>query len=510
MAGMTTRRGARWRPGILAVFLCAATALGACTDPKEEAGIKEWAAKQPIFTKVNSVQAGVDPGSGGLSRSQWQIDANVANDVSVTDLDALGSALDQARAGVGAKSLSAVVRGQGWTLYVPSEAEPRASALAMLNSARTATAAIGAGGCSTTEVVIASKPAPNARASSGAYDASVVTVVPFEQFRSCATGLNEIRSELTGLQVPNSVAAQLNTTPTVTLRTAQVPTASDRELTFVPRPGQPVAELDVINALAALASAKNVAVGPELVSWRAPDWATTRALWRNVAAATGDRRGVFVRLDTARAGVEDVVSFKPGLGLTSAQVADLKDLPAVDRVEMDDVIAVEVSGRQALDTVMAKLPDVNAQLDLRAKDGKGSIRVNGPIPRVRANLPLAVAASSDSSLVEMYAVGRFVLDVLWPLDPASPYAPGTATNPEQWAPKVRAMAAAVRQVGWDGSLQLQLRVGDDQVKFTSTAQGTAQNPTASLGTSKDVPLAEQSSRMAQIIVEQWNATATST
>ncbi|MEI2649992.1 MAG: hypothetical protein V9G15_13520 [Dermatophilaceae bacterium] len=123
---------------------------------------------------------------------------------------------------------------------------------------------------------------------------------------------------------------------------------------------------------------------------------------------------------------------------------------------------------------------------------------------------MAVAASSDSSLVEMYAVDRFVLDVVWPLDPASPYAPGTATNPEQWAPKVRAMAAAARQVGWDGSLQLQLRVGDDQVKFTSTAQGTAQNPTASLGTSKDVPLAEQSSRMAQIIVEQWNATATST
>lgn len=507
MGSMSTR-SRRWRHGIPLVVVALAGALGllgGCADPGQRKAVTEWAAGQKIFVKVNDISAVAAPGSGGLTVDQWTVDAEVADTVSIAELDALGQAMDAARVERKLGYLGAIIHGRGWTVQVPGEPGRRAAALALLTSTRAAVATFPSAGCSAPDVRIQ---VPGQSGSDGALNAAVDATAPVGEFLACASALSGVRSSTEGLTVPSSVARGLNASLRVVLSTAKE-AGPPVTFTFDPQaqqPGQLMTDAPILQTLLADSAVTRISIDPERVSWSAPEWARVEASWRTIGRLTGDRRSLSVSLD-APSGAFNTVTYTPKPGVTSGLIADLKATPGVVSVFMPtQTLIVETRDHATLRSVLATLPDAVASASLRTTSPEGWVTLEGSVPAMRQFAPLAYAASRPDTRVMLRTESPFLLDITWPLVPGQANPGGSAPDPEQWRAPVSEVAQTVRRVGWEGEIRVRLSVGDDHIRFTSASAGPAKDVLVSRSASSETPLGPTSPRIAHVMAQAWDAT----
>mgnify|MGYP006910588511 CR=1 FL=1 len=507
MGSMSTR-SRRWRHGIPLVVVALAGALGllgGCADPGQRKAVTEWAAGQKIFVKVNDISAVAAPGSGGLTVDQWTVDAEVADTVSIAELEALGQAMDAARVERKLGYLGAIIHGRGWTVQVPGEPGRRAAALALLTSTRAAVATFPSAGCSAPDVRIQ---VPGQSGSDGALNAAVDATAPVGEFLACASALADVRSSTEGLTVPSSVATRLNTSLRVLLSTAK-DAGTPVTFTFDPQaqePGQPTTDAPILQTLLADPAVTQVSIDPERVSWSAPDWARAESSWRTIGRLTGDHRSLSVSFD-ASSGTFNTLSFTPKPGVTSGLIADLKATPGVVSVFMPtQTLIVETTDRAGLRRVLDTLPDGVADASLRTTGPDGWLTLEGSVAAMRQFHPLAYAASRPDTRVLLRTGSPFLLDITWPLVPGQANPGGSAPDPEKFRAPVSEVAEAVRAVGWVGGIRVRLSVGDDHVRFDATPTGPAKSIVVSRSASAETPLDPSSPRIAHVMAQSWDAT----
>lgn len=501
------RRRRHGIPVLGAVTLATLGALGGCADPGQRTAVTEWAAGQKIFVKVNDISAGGAPGSGGLTVDQWRVDAEVADTVSITEVESLGQAMDAAQREHKLGSLAAILHGRGWSVSVPSEPGQRAAVLAILPSARAAAASLPAAGCSAPDVKVS---APAWSAADGAVNATVEATAPAGEILACASALSVIRSSLDGLVVPSSVATRLNTVVGVTVSTATGVRGVPVSLTFdaqAQEPGTPITDAPVLQALLADQAVTRIDVRPAMVSWNVPDWSRAESSWRTVGRLTADKRPLSLSLD-APSDRLDTLTYTPAPGVTTGLLADLKGRPGVVGAFMTrDTLIVETTDRPTFRSVLDALPDAITLAELRAVGADGPLRMHGPIPEIRRLHPLAYAASRPGAKVAVRTDAPFLLEVTWPVEQGQAKPGGSSTDPEKWRTPVSEVADAVRGVGWTGELLVRLTIGDDQIRFTSTAGGPATGVLVSRSSGAVTPLGQASPPIAHVMAQAWNATA---